>query len=50
MTAVLAVWLLGETLGPVQILSGAQIASAALVIARADAPVWSAEVRRDGGV
>ncbi len=40
MTAVLAVMLLGESLGPVQILGGALILSAALVIARSDAPAW----------
>lgn len=38
MTAVLAVLLLGESLGPVQILGGALIVSAALLIARANPP------------
>jgi len=39
MTALLAVALLGESLAPVQILGGALIVSAALIVARADAPV-----------
>jgi drug/metabolite transporter (DMT)-like permease len=39
MTARLAVVLLGESLAPVQILGGALIVSAALIVARADAPV-----------
>jgi len=39
-TAVLAVALLGESLGLVQIFGGALIVSAALVIARSDAPAW----------
>ena len=38
MTAVLAVVLLGERLGPLQILGGGLIVSAALVVARSDAP------------
>jgi len=38
MTALLAVLLLGESLAPVQILGGALIVSAALIVARADAP------------
>jgi drug/metabolite transporter (DMT)-like permease len=39
MTALLAVVLLGESLAPVQILGGVLIVSAALIVARADAPV-----------
>ncbi len=39
MTAILAVLLLGESLAPLQILGGALIVSAALIVARADAPV-----------
>jgi len=38
MTALLAVVLLGESLAPVQILGGVLIVSAALIVARADAP------------
>jgi drug/metabolite transporter (DMT)-like permease len=38
MTAVMAVVLLGESLAPVQILGGAFIVSAALIVARADPP------------
>jgi drug/metabolite transporter (DMT)-like permease len=41
MTALLAVLLLGESLGPVQLLGGALIVSAALVIARSTAPAWA---------
>ncbi len=39
MTALLAVMLLGESLAPVQILGGVLIVSAALIVARADAPL-----------
>jgi drug/metabolite transporter (DMT)-like permease len=39
MTALLAVVLLGESLAPVQILGGLLIVSAALIVARADAPL-----------
>ncbi len=39
MTALLAVVLLGESLAPVQIVGGALIVSAALIVARADTPI-----------
>jgi drug/metabolite transporter (DMT)-like permease len=39
MTALLAVMLLGESLAPVQIVGGALIVSAALIVARAEAPI-----------
>jgi drug/metabolite transporter (DMT)-like permease len=39
MTALLAVALLGESLAPVQIVGGALIVSAALIVARADTPI-----------
>jgi drug/metabolite transporter (DMT)-like permease len=39
MTALLAVTLLGESLAPVQIAGGALIVSAALIVARAEAPI-----------
>jgi drug/metabolite transporter (DMT)-like permease len=38
MTAVLAVVVLGESLGPLQVIGGGLIVSAALVVARSDAP------------
>ncbi|MEA3059442.1 MAG: hypothetical protein QOE50_854 [Sphingomonadales bacterium] len=40
MTALLAVLLLGESLGPMQLVGGALIVSAALLIARSAAPPW----------
>src|SRR5207237_9519560 len=43
MTALLAVVLLGESLAPAQILGGVLIVSAALIVARADAPVAHVE-------